>query len=111
MTIMSNGLIMLIYIVTSVAGLVFLKISDGKLLSYQGAVGIFLYGIGFVIWYLILTRVALSIAFPIAAGGLVVATQIAGYFILKESLSLSLLLGVLLIITGIYFVASGETHL
>ena len=83
MIVLSNIIFMLVYVVTSVSGLVLLKMSDGKLLSYSGVAGIFLYGAGFIIWYLILTRVSLSIAFPIAAGGLVVATQVAGYFILK----------------------------
>jgi len=111
MTILPNVIIMLIYIMTSVSGLVFLKMSDGKLLSYVGGVGFVLYGCGFLIWYLILTRLSLSVAFPIAAGGLVVGTQIAGYFILKENLSLAHLIGVLLIIAGISFVASGEAQL
>lgn len=111
MMIYSNVIFILIYIITSVTGLVFLKMSDGKLLSYLGGAGIVLYGSGFVIWYLILTRLSLSVAFPIAAGGLVVGTQIAGYFILKENLSLTHLIGVLLIIAGISFVASGDAQL
>ncbi|MEZ5759076.1 MAG: SMR family transporter [Emcibacteraceae bacterium] len=111
MTILSNILIMLVYIITSVTGLVFLKQSDGALISTKGIAGIFFYGLGFLIWYVIVTRIALSLAFPIAAGGLVVATQIAGYFILKENLSVSHLIGVALIIAGISFVATGETHI
>lgn len=111
MIIFSNVIFMLIYVIISVAGLVFLKMSDGKLLSYLGGIGIVLYGGGFVIWYLILTRVSLSVAFPIAAGGLVVATQIAGYFILKENLSFAHLIGVLLIIVGISFVAGGDAQI
>lgn len=103
-----NIVFMLIYIATSVSGLIFLKMSDGKLISYIGIAGIVLYGAGFLIWYLILTRVSLSTAFPIAAGGLVVATQIAGYFILKENLSLFHLLGVLFIIVGISIVTVGD---
>lgn len=111
MIVLYNIIFMLIYIVTSVSGLVFLKMSDGKLFSYTGIAGIGLYGAGFIIWYILLTRIYLSVAFPIAAGGLVVATQLAGYFILKESLSLSHLLGVLLIITGISIVALGDARL
>ena len=111
MIILSNIIYMLIYVTTSVAGLVFLKLSEGKLLSNMGVLGIFLYGVGFLIWYLILTRVSLSIAFPIAAGGLVVATQIAGYFILKENLSLLHLAGVMIIMVGISVVAIGDTQL
>lgn len=111
MIVLSNIIFMLVYVVTSVSGLVLLKMSDGKLLSYSGVAGIFLYGAGFIIWYLILTRVSLSIAFPIAAGGLVVATQVAGYFILKENLSFLHLIGVLLIIAGISIVAVSDAQL
>ncbi|MDF1754660.1 MAG: hypothetical protein P1U89_17885 [Verrucomicrobiales bacterium] len=71
--------------------------------------GASLYGIGFLMWYWILTRVPLSIAFPIAAGGLAVGTQIAGHFVLKESLTYTHLVGVLLIVAGISFVALSKT--
>ena len=108
---LSNIIYMLTYLVISVTGLIFLKLSDGKFFSFNGLTGIVLYGVGFIIWYLILSRVSLSVAFPVAAGGLVVATQIGGYFILKESISITHMIGVLLIIIGISVVASGDAQL
>lgn len=109
MTLLSNSLIITLYVITSVAGLVFLKLSQGRIFSTAGMSGASLYGIGFLMWYWILTRVPLSIAFPIAAGGLAVGTQIAGHFVLKESLTYTHLAGVLLIVAGISFVALSKT--
>lgn len=107
MSSLSSALYIVVYLFVSASGLVFLKMSDGKLLSFQGVTGGVLYGLGFMIWYLLLTRLALSIAFPLAAGGLVIASQLAGYFVLKESLSGSIVLGGIFIVIGMCFVALG----
>ncbi|MCF8473163.1 MAG: hypothetical protein K9G26_00590 [Emcibacter sp.] len=111
MVTLPNILLLLSYLMISTAGLIFLKMSDGRLLSLSGGAGIFFYGMGFIVWYFILSKVPLSVAFPVAAGGLIVATQITGQIIFKENLSLVHLGGVLLIIIGISLVTSGETHL
>jgi len=108
---LSNIIFLFGYILISTIGLVFLKMSDGRLMSLSGGAGIFFYGAGFIVWYLILTNNPLSVAFPIAAGGLIVATQIAGQIIFKENLNLLHLGGVFMIIIGISLVASGDTPL
>lgn len=106
-----NFIFMMSYLTVSVGGLTLLKISDGRLFSIYGMVGVLLYGLGFLLWYLILSRISLSVAFPIAAGGLVILTQLSGYFLLKETISLSHLIGVILIMLGITVVAYGNPQL
>ncbi len=105
---LTNLLYMISYLLISVTGVTLLKLSDGKLLSFNGITGLFLYALGFLIWYMILTRISLSVAFPIAAGGLVVVTQVAGYYFLKEQIGISHIIGIVLIIIGITVVASNK---
>ena len=111
MVTLPNILFLFGYILISTIGLAFLKFSDGRFISLSGGVGIFFYGAGFIVWYFILTKVPLSVAFPVAAGGLIVATQVAGYIIFKENLSLAHLGGVLLIMVGISLIATGDAAL
>ena len=93
------------YTAISVSGLTLLKLSDGSFFTWYGAIGGFLYGIGFIIWYGILTQLPLSVAFPIAAGSLVFGTQAVGYFFLREPLGVLHIAGVLLIVGGIVMVS------
>jgi len=100
--ILNVGLLAL-YVVVSSLGLFALKIASGPL-STHFAVGLGLYGLGFAIWYGMLTRMPLSVAFPIAAGSLVMATQLVGYLFLNESLRFGHLGGIVLILAGIAIV-------
>lgn len=100
--ILNIGLLAL-YVVVSSLGLFVLKMASGPL-STHFVVGLALYGLGFAIWYGMLTRMPLSVAFPIAAGSLVMATQIVGYLFLDERLQLGHLGGIALILAGIAIV-------
>jgi len=93
--------LLLAYVLASVVGLHLLKLSGGTLLSARFVLGLGLHGCGFLIWYALLTRMPLSVAFPLAAGALMVGTQISGYFFLDEALSGRHLLGVLMILVGL----------
>lgn len=64
--------------------------------------GVGLYGSGFLMWMFILSRNALSWIFPIAASALIVATYIIGILFLKEELVFSRIIGILIIIAGIF---------
>jgi multidrug transporter EmrE-like cation transporter len=66
--------------------------------------GLAFYAGGFVIWYLIMLRLPLSQAFPIAAGSLIIGTQIAGWWILEEVITIHHLIGLTLILAGVLFV-------
>jgi drug/metabolite transporter (DMT)-like permease len=65
--------------------------------------GIVIYGLATVLWLFILTRVPLSIAYPVQSLAYVFAV-FGSYFIFNESLSLMKVAGVLLIIIGVSFV-------
>jgi len=64
-------------------------------------IGFCSYLAGFLLWFVILKTHSLSVAFPVAAGALIVATQLVGFFLLGESATLQKELGVALIIVGI----------
>jgi multidrug transporter EmrE-like cation transporter len=65
-------------------------------------IGFIAYGFGFIIWLVILKMNPLSIAFPIASGALIIATQIVGIFFLNEKANWVQIIGILVIIGGIY---------
>ncbi len=100
---MINAALIIIYIVTSAYGLYLLKGSPGPL-STSFAIGFVAYGIGFAIWLYILMRMPLSIAFPVAAGGLIVATQVAGIWFLGEKATTLHATGVVLVLAGIVMI-------
>lgn len=66
--------------------------------------GLALYGAGFVVWLWILRQYPLSLAFPVAAGSLMLATQAFG-FGLGEHISATRLIGVGFILAGIAFLS------
>jgi len=94
--------LLLVYVVISVSGLTFLKLSGGNLFGGQGLVGFMLYGLGFLLFFYMLSRTPISYIFPIAAGALIIGTQLAGYAVFHESITLTHILGILLILSGIY---------
>jgi drug/metabolite transporter (DMT)-like permease len=65
--------------------------------------GIVIYGLATVLWLFILTRVPLSIAYPVQSLAYVFAV-FGSYFIFNESLSIMKVTGVLFIIIGVSFV-------
>jgi multidrug transporter EmrE-like cation transporter len=99
-----NLVVFLIYIATSVAGLILMKSPD-SVMSLRFGLGFLLYASGFLLWLWLLRRIPLSIAFPIAAGALIAATQLAGYLVLKESISWPHAVGVGLILSGVFVLA------
>lgn len=86
------------YVGTSCYGLYLLKSS--ALFKLPFLVGLLLYAAGAAIWILILRLYPMSIAFPVAAGALMVATIMIGVFALGESFTVQNLAGVLLIAVG-----------
>ena len=96
------GLI-IIYTLVGTFGLYKIKTAVGMhdVVLWIGAAA---YGTSFLIWLLILRKYDLSVAFPIAAGSLIVATQTVSFVFLKETLSTTHLAGVALIVAGIALV-------
>ena len=76
-TVVLDVLLFMAYIGSSAFGLYRMK-QAAEIASPAFALGFFFYGAGFVWWIVILRRLDLSLAVLIAAGGLIVATQIVG---------------------------------
>lgn len=93
-------LLFMAYIGSSAFGLYRMK-QAAEIVSPAFVLGFVFYGAGFVWWIVILRRMDLSLAFPIAAGGLIVATQVVGYFLLDEPMTRLQLAGVGAILAGI----------
>lgn len=101
----SNIGLIILFVALHAFGLFKLKASNGQI-GVDFGLGFVCYGAGFLIWYVILTRLPLSIAFPVAAGSLIVATQLVGRFLLDEQLHLVNFSGVGLILVGIVLIFS-----
>lgn len=70
--------------------------------------GLGLYGAGAVVWLFVLSRIAVSFAYPFVALGIVLTTMF-GAIVLSERISLVSGLGVLTIVAGIALVALGKS--
>ena len=103
----STAFLFVLYVVVSVAGLTLLK-SESNIVSVRFAMGFLLYGVGFGLWYILLKMMPLSTAFPVAAGGLIVGTQLAGNLLLREELGFLHLVGVGIIFLGVILVFSQQ---
>ncbi len=111
--------LLLLSVSASVTGQLFLKIGAGKLGRVDTAnaikqilgiittpellIGLACYGIGAIIYILLLTRVNLSVAGP-SASLVYVFSVLLGYFIFKESIPFMRLVGLSLIVCGVIFV-------
>lgn len=66
--------------------------------------GIISYGVSFLLWIKVLSKVELSYAYPMVSIGYVLV-MIFSYFLFKENISLLRILGVVCIIVGVILVA------
>lgn len=92
--------LIVIYTILSSSGLFFLKKSQLVVDS------VFLYGFvlylgGFVLWLYILKNYPLSIAFPVASSGIILATQLIGFLFFEEPITTLKVTGISMIIIGI----------
>jgi len=108
------------YVVLGVLGLVLLRanlatastlVRAGELA--RGAVllallGAFSYGASFVLWLVVLARVPLSVAYPIAVGVTIAFSTLFAWLLLREPMSLRLILGLVLIVAGVTLVSTGK---
>lgn len=99
--------LVVVYAVISAYGLVRLKTATA-LWSSDTIIGGVCYGSGFLIWLLILRVLPLSVAFPIAAGLLILSTQVCGVSLLGESYSLSQGIGSALMIVSMTLIFAGS---
>ena len=99
-------LLFVVYIVISCLGLFMIKLAP-SFKSAEFAGGFFLYGLGAALWMIILRQLPLSLAFPVAAGSLIIGTMLVGVFFLNEAVPLLHVFGAGAIIFGIYLIVSG----
>lgn len=66
--------------------------------------GIVSYGVSFLLWIKVLSKVELSYAYPMVSMGYILI-MFFSYFIFKENISFTRLLGVVFIIIGVILVA------
>ena len=69
--------------------------------------GISIYGFTTFVWLVILSRVKLSIAYPMLSLGYVLAIPFSWFFF-KESIPKERIIGAIIICIGVYLVAQGE---
>ena len=98
-------LLIIFYALISAFGLYLLKAAQ-EIQSIGFIIGAFFYGSGFLIWMYILRLYPLSVAFPVAAGALIVGTQIAGILFLKEPFQIQTIAGITFIGIGILLICS-----
>lgn len=100
MSIFARVLVFFIYFVASAAGLIFMKTAPSYF-NLKFVFGLCLYFSGALVWLYILRIFPLSIAFPIASGGLVVASTLLAVLILGENVNFWQVGGIISIIFGI----------
>jgi multidrug transporter EmrE-like cation transporter len=88
------------YVLAATFGLSRMKAAPAAL-SAEFVLGAACYALSFVLWIVILTRMPLSIAFPLVTGLVIVATQVSAALWLHEPVSLWKTTGVVLIIAGV----------
>lgn len=98
-------LVFIIYAAISSYALYKLKAAP-SITSWAFLIGFLLYGLGVLIWLQILRTNPLSIAFPVAAGSLIVASQLLGFLLLGENVGPGKIAGVSLIFLGIVLIYS-----
>ena len=69
--------------------------------------GLFLYGMATVLWLFILTKVPLSVAYPIQSIAYILAV-FGAYFFFQEEITLWKVIGVFLIMAGVSFIGISE---
>ena len=72
--------------------------------NYFVILGLSCYVISVIVWLMVLSRVPVGIAYPMVSIGYII-TAIAGYFLLGEMLTTSRIIGIFVIILGVYLVA------
>jgi len=112
---------LLVYVAGSTAGVVLLKYFfntvpfDGihdllsKSLNFYLIVGVGLYIFSFLTWLYVLSKMNLNVAYPVAVTLSFLSIIMVSTLLLREKFSLSLAIGALLCLLGIYIIISGDT--
>ena len=106
---MTKLLVFIIYLTFSLYGLYKLKVAEFGI-NVDFALGAFSYGSSFLLWIVVLRWFPLSVVFPLAAGSIIVGTQLVGVFILNEPFDHMSMIAIALILAGLVTLASVGYH-
>lgn len=112
---------LLIYVCMSATGLTLIKIGTGQasslVLNKQGVgiqlnwiliLGLCMYVMSFLLSILVMKRMNLSVFYPLSAGAVYILICLLCYFVLHESISISQLVGMGIILAGIVVMNLGK---
>lgn len=68
--------------------------------------GVLLYGVAFVLYACALSRLPLNVAHPVLTAGSIATVACASMFIFNESFSISLIVGLILIVLGVLLICA-----
>jgi len=118
---MINTILLVLYVVFAVGGSTLIKYGGlGKIaalfvvpvvnvgISTITILGIFCYGLSFILYILLLNKLDLSYVSPITIGAVYTLLMITAVFIFKEQFTVVKTLGCLLIFIGLMFVLSNK---
>ena len=104
------GTLILISVACNTLAQTLLKLgSNDQPLNFYLLGGIGAYGISTIFYILVLSKLNLSIAYPIVIGLTILSTTVAGVWVLKETVSTSQWIGIGLMLSAIFAIAFGST--
>lgn len=113
-------LLLVIYVICSALGMILIKsggqavglnidkIGLGIKCSWVFILGVSLYLLSFILWTIILQKFSLTYISPISYGILFVVTAILSYFMLNETMNVTQVIGVIMIIVGVIVASMGK---
>jgi len=102
---LTRSIIFVLYLAVSLFGLYKLKSADFGL-NLQYLSGMTLYIFSFFLWLIVLRWYPLSVVFPLAAGSIIVGTQLLGFFLLGERFDIVSIVAVSFILIGLVILAA-----
>lgn len=113
-------LIFLLYVAASALGMVLIKYG-GRFSGFQlgnhtvslqvhslFVIGILLYVLSFILWIYILQKFQLSFISPVAYGLTFISIAILSIIVFKESMTILQIVGIVLIISGVFLASIGK---
>ncbi|MGB7085361.1 MAG: SMR family transporter [Phormidesmis sp.] len=104
-----TGLILATVGLNTIAQILFKYGAGESLLNAYFIGGVAAYGLSTLVYISILSKLNLSVAYPVVIGLTVVATTVAGTVLLREKISFVNWSGIGLVIAGIFAIAYGRT--
>lgn len=109
-------ILFIVYVILSTAGLILFKLGGttgaqsatyinsvlSVSISIKSVLGIICYGVSFILWLLIVQKSDLSYIYPLSVAVINVLILTGSYFFLEESITIWKMVGIVLIVTGIF---------